>query len=149
MHLLRKQNLSVVYFVEDLFSSYSNVTIVDEFPDAELELPTISVRDLDIDVEAYELGNRAGLRDRIWVIDVFGSNKDMRDEFAYLILDALESGVPVYDYDEGFPPNVSPTKLGTLSPSDITITPITIFPDLVEKLYWRTQITFRTKYNPV
>jgi hypothetical protein len=148
MHLLRKQDLSIYYFLTDLFSAYDFVNVVDGYPDDELELPTISIEAQDVLPLPNELGNRVGVRNRIWDTNVFGLNKAQRDEFSYLIMDNLEDGIPVYDYDEGFPPP-TPTQLGSLSVDDITMTVVTIFPRIQEKLYWRMSIMFSTIFNPI
>ncbi|KKN38965.1 hypothetical protein LCGC14_0748090 [marine sediment metagenome] len=147
MHLLRKQDLSVYYFLEDMFSAYDFVNIVDGYPDEELVLPTISVEAMDVDSIPHELGNRVGLKDRFWDIEVFALNKAQRDEFAYLIMDNLEVGVSINDYDEGFPPDVIPTKIGALDISNLTLTVVTLFPTIQEKLYWRMSITFTSIFN--
>jgi len=42
----------------------------------------------------------------------FAQTKAQRDEIGYRILDSLEQCIPVYDYDEGFPPDTTPTNLG-------------------------------------
>lgn len=150
MHLLRKQDLSIYYFLkDDIFSLYDFINITDGYPDEEIELPIISIEALDINPIGYELGNRVGRKDRMWVIDVLGTNKAQRDEFGYVIVDALENGIPVYDYDEGFPPSVSPTQLGALDVRNIRATPVIIFPELEEKLYWRMSIVFSTVYHPL
>ncbi len=147
MHLLRKQDLSVYYFLEDMFSAYGFVNIVDGYPDEELVLPTISVEAMDVDSIPHELGNRVGLKDRFWDMEVFALNKAQRDEFAYLIMDNLEVGVSINDYDEGFPPDVIPTKIGALDISNLTLTVVTLFPTIQEKLYWRMSITFTSIFN--
>lgn len=147
MHLLRKQDQSIYYFLKDLFEDYSFVTVVDAFPTGEMQLPTVSIEELPLTSAPAELGSRTGKRDRMWVIDVFTKNKAQRDEFAYLILDALEIGIPVYDYDEGFPPSDSPTQLGALSIiPPIRVSNVYVFPDIQEKLYWRKSIVFSTEY---
>ncbi len=147
MHILRKQDLSVYFFLVDMFSPFDFVTIVDGFPDEELVLPTIAVEAMDVDSIPHELGNRVGLKNRFWDIEVFALNKAQRDEFSYLILDNIEDGVPVNDYDEGFPPDVTPTKIGTLDINDLTLSVVTIFPTIQEKLYWRMSITFTSIFN--
>ena len=149
MHLIRKRELSVYYFMKEIFDPYSFVNVVDAYPLEDMSLPTIAVEGRNIGVIPHELGNRVGLKNRLWTIDVFAENKDQQGEFTYLILDELEDGIPVYDYDEGFPPGISPTQIGTLQVFDLESTPIYVFPQLVEKLYWRTRISFIAKYHPI
>ena len=147
MHLLRKQDLSIYYFLQDtVFGAYDFVNIEDGFPDKDLELPTVSIEELDLRPLQFELGNRVGKKDRFWVIEVFATNKAQRDEFSYLTVDNLENGICVYDYDEGFPPPI-PTQLGRLDVNNIRSTPVIIFPALQEKLYWRRSISFSTEYH--
>ncbi len=149
MHLLRKQDLSIYYFLkDDVFASYDFVNVADGYPDADIQLPTVSIEALDINPIEFELGNRVGRKDRLWVIDVYATNKAQRDEFAYLIVDELENGIPVHDYDEGFPPPI-PTQLGALDVRNIRATPVIIFPQIEEKLYWRMSIIFSTVYHPL
>ena len=83
----------------------------------------------------------------MWRIDVFADNKSQRDDYSYRILDNLQDDVPVYDYDEGFPPTVTPTQLGCLNIFNINMTPIRIFPELTKKLYFRASITFSAEFN--
>lgn len=149
MHLLRKQDLSIYYFLkDDVFASYDFVNVADGYPDADIQLPTVSIEALDINPIEFELGNRVGRKDRLWVMDIYATNKAQRDEFAYLIVDELENGIPVYDYDEGFPPP-TPTQLGALDVRNIRATPVIIFPEIEEKLYWRESVVFSTIYHPL
>lgn len=149
MHLLRKQDLSIYYFLkDDVFLSYDFVNIADGYPDADIQLPTVSIEALDLNPIEFELGNRVGRKDRLWAMDVYATNKAQRDEFAYLIVDELENGIPVYDYDENFPPPI-PTQLGALDVRNIRATPVIIFPAIEEKLYWRISIVFSTVYHPL
>ena len=85
----------------------------------------------------------------MWAIEIIASNKAQRDELTSIILNDLEYGIPVYDYNEGFPPAISPTELGLLFPIDWEVRTVRIFPDLVEKLYWRNTIRFFTEYNAI
>lgn len=148
MYLERKQDLSIYYWLDGLFSSYSSVTVNDGYPDGDLVLPAVVVEGQPIVLNPLEMGNRTSKRLRLWSIDVYATNKAMRDEFTSYILDNIEDGIIVYDYDEGFPPDVSPSQLSTLRPIEIRVDPIRVFPDLVEKLYWRTRINFMTEYKP-
>ena len=139
------EDTSLVYWLKDLFKDYPDVTITDAYPEMDLKLPTVAVENGDITIFPYELGNRTGRMDRLWTIIVFANNKVQRDDFASIIRKNLESGIPVYDYNQGFPPTNSPPQIDLLRPESIIIRPIRIFPDLTEKLYWRADISFLTK----
>lgn len=149
MYLERKQDLSVVYFIKDSFEDYSFITIVDGFPEGELTIPTISVDNDEIDTYPFELGNRNRAQFRTWYIDVFAKNKSQRDEYSYKILNELEEGISVYNYDEGFPPDQQPTRIGALIPDDIKLRIIRINPELVDKLYYRATVIFTAVYNQI
>ena len=77
----------------------------------------------------------------------YTNNKSQRDELAYRLLNGLEACIPVYDYDEGFPPDVSPTELGCLEVEDLKLQIILVFPELVDTLYWRATVSFVATYN--
>lgn len=146
MHLERKKDLSIYYWLKDLFNSYSFITVEDGFPQTEISIPTVSIERDNIYIRNYEIGNNRGLWIPFWSIDIFAKNKSQRDELAFTIIDSLEEGIEVYDYDEGFPPVVV-TQLGVLSPREIKFQTIKVIPDLVEQLYWRAQITFVSDYE--
>lgn len=148
MHIERKKDLSIYYWLKDIFSPYPAVTVNDGYPDGDLQIPSITVEGEEIRPVEYQMGSRDRIAYRLWTVDVIANNKDMRDEFAYLILDEMENGISVYDYDEGFPPSVSPTEIGLLRTTDIVMQPVRIFPELVEKMYWRISIRFMSEYNP-
>ena len=141
MYLERKEDLSVYYFLKEVFPE-TFITVVDGFPEGDLVLPTVAVEAGKIDVVEFELGNRDGLRIRKWYIDIYAKNKSQRDEFGYRLLDELKDGIPVYNYDEGFPPSVTPTRVGTLTVSSKSYIPVKISADVVEKLYYRATISF-------
>lgn len=141
MQLNRKQDLSIYYWLVDEVPTGINVE--DGFPVGKLELPTVSITSLDIRAKPFELGG-CDLDDMFWRIDTFAVNKAQRDELAYLIYKELEQGIPVYDYDLGF---AAPPQIGTLVVDKRVLKPIHVFEELVEKLYWRTGITFFTVYE--
>jgi hypothetical protein len=145
--LERKQDLSVYYLIKDLFETDTFITVVDDFPVTELDIPTISIENSAYFVEWYELGNRKGVDTRTWFINIFAENKSQRDDYAYLIKNEVQNGIPVYDYEEGFPPDVSPTQLGSMGILELRVEPIRVDPDSVSTLYWRTQITVVARYN--
>jgi hypothetical protein len=150
MNLDIKQNLSVYYYIKDTLSGYPSIQITDDYPNTELVLPSVAVVGNEIFSRPLELGNRHGLRNRVWNIEVYGDNKNQRDEITYVIMDNVELNIPVYDYDQGFPPTSVP-QLGVLKlkPNTLIATPTRVFPDLTERLYWRTSIKFMTEYESI
>lgn len=148
MYIQRKYDLAVYYFIQDLFNDVENINIVDEFPTSLLTLPTISVEISTIDPEKFELGNYSRLDVTRFYIDVFAKNKAQRDEYAYRILQALEGKIPVYDYDQGNPPQVL-DQLGCLQPDKIRLEIIRILPELVDTLYYRSTVSFTASYSQV
>lgn len=147
MHIERLKDLSIYYWLTDLFSDASYVNIKDGYPTETLEIPTVSVEGGVIIPRLHELGNRNRVFKRVWFIDIFANNKSQRDDFSYRVLTALENVIPVYDYNEGFPPSISPAQLGTLDPLEIKGTPVKIFPEASEQLYYRFSISFTAEYS--
>ena len=141
MQLNRKWDLSIYYWLIDTVPS--GITVEDGFPTGNLDLPTVSIVTLDTRAAPFELGG-CDLDNMFWRIDTFAANKAQRDELAYIIYKELEQGIPVYDYDLGF---VAPPQIGTLVVSKRNLKVIHVFADLVEKLYWRSGITFFTYYE--
>lgn len=138
----RKEDLSVIYFLKNLFSGTSTIEVVDGFPVQGLTIPSIAVESKRINTAKFELGDSNRVYLRTWYIDVFAQNKSQRDEIGYTILHALEDCIPIYDYDEGFPPTVTPTRLGCLKTDDLRMDIIRVMPELVDKLYWRSTVSF-------
>ncbi len=147
MHIERKKDLSVYYWLVDLFSDATYITINDGYPETGLEIPTVVSDYANIKPLPYEMGNSNQMFHRLWVIDIYGKNKSQRDDYGYRIATALQDSIPVYDYDEGFPPDVSPTQIGSLLPRNIQLIPIKIVPELVTKLYYRATVTFVAEYS--
>jgi len=151
MRVEEKQNLSVYYYIKETLSGYPTVTVTDDYPNTELTLPSVAVVGNEIYPKPQELGNRRGVRNRLWDIEIFCNMKTQRDAITSLLLDTIEDEyIPVYDYDQGFPPSGVP-MLGILKvkPNSLIASPITIFPELVEKLYWRGRIKFLTEYESI
>lgn len=147
MNLKRKADLSVYYFVKNLFASYPFIRVTDGFPEDSLTLPTIAVELDSIDTYDFELGNKEKAFIATWYIDVFAQDKSQRDEYAYLLMSALESSIPVYDYDEGFPPSSTPSKIGCLYTDNIKMQIIKVLPELTEKMYYRSLVIFTGEYS--
>lgn len=150
MLIYRLEDLSVNYFVKNLFQEAGFITITDEFPSRILTVPTISIENGKLAEERFELGNRdSGIRIRRWLINIFAVNKSQRDDFAYKLLDSTDDGINVYDYNEGFPPNASPTRINHLDVISKTYEPIDVIIQSNEKLYYRGQIILITKNDKV
>jgi len=147
MYLEKKQDLAMYYWISNLFSDITSLTVQDEFPMEALSLPTISIEREDITTFQIELGNNIGAKTGFWSINIFAKNKSQRDGMGYRLLNNIEEGVEVNDYDEGFPPEVSPTKIGVLLPYNIKLHLVKVFPDVNDMLYWRAQLTFTTEYE--
>jgi hypothetical protein len=149
MDRLRLEDLSIFYWLQDLFSDVAYINIRDGFPAENLVIPTVSVEAKSIVPNGGELGNKKGINIRVWYIDVFAGSKPQRDEMAYKVYNWLDYGIPVYDYNEGFPPSVSPTRLGCLRVKDDQkrLETIRVLPQLVEKLYYRATISFVMVYD--
>jgi len=136
---------SIYYWLVELVPSSVNAVI--GYPgDTDLVLPTAAVKMLELTGHPFELGGKE-LDDHLWKIDVFANNSMQRDDLAYQIYNALENNIAVYNYNEGFPPSVSPTRTGTLVVSRRVVRPIHVFEDLVKKLYWRSSVTFYSHYE--
>jgi hypothetical protein len=146
MELERKKDLSVYYWLKDLFAG-TPVTVVDEYPEDKLIVPSICPEIGEIAKVPKEMGNRHGNTVRTWFIDIYAKNKTQRNEMMYKVMTELEDGIPIYNYDEGYPPTVSPTQIGCLDNSNIRSTIITVLPELVETLYWRAQVSFQGDYS--
>ncbi len=123
---------------------YPLINVNDGYPDEDLVLPSVTVESHTIKLREHEMGSRTGRRERFWVVDILALSKVQRDEITSIIINDIETGIPVNDYDEGFD---SPSQIGLLRPFDVGVTTIRIFPSLVEKMYWRNTIRFYTEYN--
>ncbi len=141
MPLERLEDLSVNYLIKDIFSSVSSLPIEDGFPEKNLIIPSVSVENGKIKLENFELGNRSHLRYRKWYFDVFAKTKSQRDDFSYLIMNSFDNGIFIYDYNTGFPPDVTPPVIEHMDVKSIEMDIIRIQPELVDKLYYRATIT--------
>jgi hypothetical protein len=147
MELERKQDLSIVYWLRNLFQSSTFIRVEDGFPETSFTLPVIAVeRDL-VDSVPSELGNRKGKRVHTFYVDIYALNKSQRDEIGYKIFNSIEDGIPVYDYDQGFPPDSSPPLIGALDISEVKLKIIKVISELTETLYWRSQLLFIAFYE--
>lgn len=152
MNLKRKQHLSLYYWTKnqlpDFINTIYNFPVRTNEPDGKLKIPTVSVVARPTREFPLELGGK-NADYRSWSIDIFAKNEIQRDDLAYLIYDNLEDGIDVFDYDQGFPPEITPNKIGQMIVESREVEPIIVFPELVKDLYWRSTITFITKFTEV
>ena len=137
------------YWIEDLFSDATFINVEDGFPTEDFVIPTIAIEAHNINVYPLEMGNRKGYQRRIWFLDIFAENKSQRDDYGYRILQSIEDNIPVYNYDEGFPPSVVPTQIGCLIPIEIEMKIVRVISELVDKLYWRSTVHFTAEYTQI
>jgi hypothetical protein len=149
MTIYRNEDLSLYFFIKDMFSDTSFIEIVDSFPEEVLTIPTISIDAGRIKEELFELGNRDRVRIRTWYIDIFAKNKSQRDDFGYRILDQSNNGINVYDYNEGFPPDATPSRAEHLDVLSISYEPIPVMLAENEKLYFRGQVILVTQNDTI
>lgn len=147
MELERKENLSVYYFIKDKFAGYPAITILDAFPEADFVYPAIVVEWSTATASNFELGSRVSQHHRSFVIDVFALTQTQRDEITFKLYEYLDDTIPVYDYDEGFPPSVNPSQISCLDVEEKLARVIRIYPELVEQMYYRATIDFVATRN--
>jgi hypothetical protein len=147
MEQLRKEQLSIYYWLVDLLPSF--VTVVSEFPEGELTLPTVSVTNVRMFARPFQLGSSDDLYKRNWAIDVFAQNSGQRDDYLELIHDSLKNGICTYNYDVGFPPTVTPPQIGSLYVEERESKPLRVYEDLVKKKFWWGKVLFRTYHTPI
>jgi len=149
MELNRKKDTSVVYWLRDIFVDVSGMVVVDEYREQELVVPSIALETGPMSSQPFEMGSRTKQFFRTWYIDIYAKNAEQRNEMAYRIMREADNGISVYDYDEGFPPLVSPTKIGTIGVLEQKYDPISVVPDLLEVMYWRGSVTIFTDYTEI
>lgn len=145
----RLEDLSMFFFIKNMFTDVSNINVVDSFPEEILTVPTISIDAGRLKEELFEVGNRDKVRFRTWYIDIFAVNKSQRDDFGYRILSQSHNGIVIYDYNEGFPPSVTPSRFGHMDVLAISYEPVPVMLDESEKLYFRGQIIIDTQNDTV
>lgn len=143
----RCEDLSLIYWLRGKFSGTTYVNVLDGFPESDLVLPSIAVEWEYAEGFPLEIGNRTMLKERQWYIDVFVPTKGQRDEYAYKIFGDLDEGIPVYNYNEGFPPDFSPSQIGTLIVVRKRVTNTRVLPELVDSLYYRATVLFVATYD--
>jgi hypothetical protein len=143
--IYRLEDLSMFFFIKNLFYDTPSIKIVDSFPEEILSVPTVSIDAGRLKEEVYELGNRDRLRVRVWYIDIFAVNKSQRDDFGYRILEQTKNGINIYNYNEGFPPDITPTRIEHVEVLNISYEPIPVMLDEAQPKYFRGQVILVTQ----
>lgn len=142
MDIERKKDRSIYYWLkDDVFSDATWITIVDAYDTDEATVPSIAIRPDIIDAEPVQMGDRRQYNIRVWYLDIYAVNKDQRADIAYRLMEEVDNGIPILDFDEGFPPDVTPSQIGTIIADQKRYTPVDVNPELVVKMYWRGSIT--------
>jgi len=144
----RLLDLSVYYYIKNVFVDAPFISVTDGFPEEGLTIPTVAVEMDNIDTYNAELGNRVRGKVRTWYIDIYAADKAQRDEYACRLMSELENSIPVYNYDEGFPPSSTPSRIGSIVPENLRLQIIKVLPDLTEKMYYRSLVVLTGEYDP-
>ena len=151
MVIERLQDLSVYYKFKEILTPYPFVSVVDEFPTGEFvkgDLPRVSVEGLSFTSRSFELGNPLLQNHRMWKINVFAGNSTQRSDLLYFLNASIQVAIPVYDYNEGFPPTVTnQTQVGALGVPSTSTEIIRVHSQLVTTLYWRGELKIVTEYS--
>lgn len=145
MEQIRLEQLSIYYWLQSLVPDF--VTIKDEYPFDELSLPTISITSGDTRARPFQLGS-SELDYQDWEIYIFAQNSGQRDDYLSIIYNEAENNICVYNYNLGFPPNVSPPETGSLMVVNRVKKPLRVYEDLVKKKYWWGVVSLRTYFDP-
>lgn len=142
MDFERKKTRSIYYWLKDtVFVDSPFIKIVDAYDDDEVTIPSIAIKEGSTNSKPIQLGDRRMYSVRVWYFDIYATNKDQRSDISYRIMRELDNGIPILDFDEGFPPTVAPSQIGVIIPKEKSYTPVDVNPVLVKKMYWRGSLT--------
>ena len=158
----RMVKLSVYYFLKDKLddgdwgsTGYANnelVTLKDAYPtDEELDrivlpenytgdsneivLPVVAIDSGYQNEYPYELGSGPGTA-RQFIISIFGRERGETDDLSQQIYEWFrDNNISLNNYNEGFPPTVTPTQVGTIEVDRVSLVPINIYdsPNVADK----------------
>lgn len=110
--------------------------------DLELVLPIVSIDQVGQREYPYQLGSGPGTS-RPFVISIFGREEAETDDLAQQIYEWFrDNDIDLNNYNEGFPPSVVPTKVGTIEILNAGLAPVKILgsPNVADK--YRYDVTF-------
>jgi len=148
MYIEELEDMSLVYWLKQQLVEYPFISVVDGYMPDDLIIPSVAVEWDYIEGYPLELGNRNFAKERVWYIDIFAKTKGQKQALGYLLFNAVNNGIPVYDYNMGFPPDVTnQTQLGTLIPLRKKLINREIDPSMVEEMYYRTTLVLIVVYD--
>lgn len=151
---LRHVKLSLYYFLKTKLDAsdygstgYFNdelVTLMDSYPSAaeyeriktpdnalsgetEIVLPIVALSYGSQIEFPFQLGDGPGTTRRV-IVSVFGREETETEDLTQQIFEWFrDNNVSLNNYNEGFPPTVTPTQVGTIEITDVSVTPVQIY----------------------
>lgn len=147
MNKYRLMDISFIYFLKSIFDPL-NVEVLEGFLEVDItdNSPRVAVDTNNIVLDSIELGNRNKLIIRSYVISVIAATKKQRDDIVYTLFESSEQPVKVYNYNEGFPPDVSPSQIGCLIPRVVDFEGFT-YQDKEDKDIYRYMGSIKIEYH--
>src|SRR3972149_4824016 len=109
MNEAKLEELSVIYWLKTLMSSFPFITVTKGYPKEILDNPVIAVDWNNLTGDYVELGNKKVLKERSWYFYIIALTEDQREDIGYHLFDNTEDAIQVYDYNQGFLPTVVPS----------------------------------------
>jgi hypothetical protein len=123
---------SLLYWVSDCLvaAGVDYVDVISGSPDVPIKLSgeTVTVFPSSAYSKPYELGG-SDLKNVNFIVEAFLLTDGKRDDVADLLFEALaERTIPLYDYNEGFPPPYGtddvPTEIGKIQTNSVFLQPV-------------------------
>ena len=166
---LRAVESSLYYFLKDKLDEsgwgsegyYNNhvVTLRDDYPndeelnkivatatgmaDSEIVLPVVVIEMTEQNEAAYQLGSKPA-NTRSFVVSILGREKAEAKDISQQIYEWFQdNNVDLNNYNEGFPPNVYPNKVGTIEIDNVRLVPVRIIgsPDISDRHRYEVMFT--------
>lgn len=109
----------------------------------EIVLPVVTLEYIMQTPTAFQLGSGPATS-RDFLVTVYGNDDKEVDEIGQQIYEwLLENDIPLNNYNDGFPPDVTPDQVGLIELDDPILTPIRVIgsPNIADR--YKIEITFR------
>lgn len=130
----RSLEFSIITYLQTLVP----VPVIDDSVEQELDVPTVVVSCSRKIKRPFQHGSQE-LDRYSWDVYIYANNKAERDYLTAAIYDNLECGIPVTDLET--------TPLGSLIVEHITASFVIIPPETLDKLRYRTLVSFDTIFQ--